>query len=1175
MECYSASVLEGPRPTNGATRNVAESLRLPVDGVFVVGMSASGIDILADALSRLGADQVGDREADRLGEFNGRLMASAGDPPDPAPVELAHSLAATWLDEARREKSDPFRAGQSEMGGRPWLWADWRLSFLTPFWSTAWDLRPAVILINREPSGVIGASTSEFRDRTDALTWWDRCNRSALVLCSMYPSLVVNYDELTTEPKSALARIVEFLNQLGLSLAGDVGAAVEAVEGADSVVREPADRPHDIDARHTTLHRLLHELGDRAVTGDDDAAGLIDVTSQFYDKDYYGTSYDQSGIPYSRDHREWLDYFGGLAASIVSTLHPASVLDVGCAVGMLIEGLRGRGVDARGIDISAWAIGQVPPALRPYCRVASATDELDGSYELITCFEVLEHLPPSLADAAIGNICRHAESVLFASTPDDFDEPTHLNVEPGSYWAQHFLHHGFMHDVDYDASYIAPHAMLFRRTSITEELLVADYERALWETKTELRSTLADHRQLADDHENLAVKSNALEIARNQLQQEVTENALEVANVTRRRAAENLAAYQMVRSVEADQKRLATLVKAREEEIAAVYNTRIFRYGSKLRSVYARLRGRTIATGMVGVPVLPPDGSYQTWVELFDTLDTAARGQLAARVQALPDRPTISVLMPTYNPPLELLRTAIESVKAQIYQDWELCIADDCSTDPGVMRVLQELAASDSRIKIVQREENGHISAASNSALSIATGEWVALLDHDDLLAEHALALIAIAIGENPAAGLVYSDEDKIDEGGLRRDPFFKPDFDPLLLLGQNFVSHLSAFRKDLVEGVGGYRLGYEGSQDWDLTLRVSEQLSRAQVVHIPHVLYHWRTHAASTASLVSAKPYAVDAGRRAVADHLARTSRPGKVVRIGKSGHNRVSWELPDSPPSVSIVIPTKDGRLLPRCLDSVLSFTTYPDFEVLVVDNSSEHLPTLQYLAGLDDRLRVIRDERPFNYAELNNAAVDRTTGEFVCLLNDDTEVINPDWLTELVTQALDPEVGAVGAKLYYDESRIQHAGVVLGIYGVAGHTFRMFDRLSPGYFGNLQLARRMSAVTAACLLVRREAWDQVDGMDGVNLPIAFNDVDFCLRLREAGWEIVWSPYAEMYHHESTTRGADDGPRADAFKREVNYMESRWGFDTLRRDPYYNPNLSLDGEDYSLAWPPRISLL
>ena len=551
------------------------------------------------------------------------------------------------------------------------------------------------------------------------------------------------------------------------------------------------------------------------------------------------------------------------------------------------------------------------------------------------------------------------------------------------------------------------------------------------------------------------------------------------------------------------------------------------------------------------------------------------RQQIAERVANLPDRPTISVLMPTYNPPIELLRSAIDSVRAQIYQDWELCIADDCSSDPQVVRLLDEYAESDRRIRFVQRTENGHISAASNSALALASGEWVALIDHDDLLAEHALAFIAFALKENPGAGMVYSDEDKIDEAGQRRDPFFKPDFDPLLLLGQNFVSHLSVFRKELVERVGGYRLGYEGSQDWDLTLRVSEQLTKTQVAHIPHVLYHWRIHAESTASLVSVKPYAVDAGRRAVADHLERTGRPGRVVRIGKSGHNRVAWALPDPPPSVSVVIPTRDGRLLQRCLDSVLSFTTYPEFDVLVVDNSSETLGTLQYLQGSDDRLKVLRDERPFNYAELNNEAVDRTTGDFVCLLNDDTEVINPDWLTEMVTQALDPDVGAVGAKLYYDESRIQHAGVVLGIYGVAGHVFRMFDRLSPGYFGNLQLARRISAVTAACLLVRREAWDQVRGMDAANLPIAFNDVDFCLRLREAGWEIVWSPYVEMYHHESTTRGPDTGPRAEAFKREVDYMESRWGFNALRCDPYYNPNLSLDGEDYSLAWPPRSPLV
>jgi GT2 family glycosyltransferase len=325
----------------------------------------------------------------------------------------------------------------------------------------------------------------------------------------------------------------------------------------------------------------------------------------------------------------------------------------------------------------------------------------------------------------------------------------------------------------------------------------------------------------------------------------------------------------------------------------------------------------------------------------------------------------------------------------------------------------------------------------------------------------------------------------------------------------------------------------------------------------------------------VSAKPYAVDAGRRAVVDHLDRTGSPGRVARIGKSGHNRVTWSPPDPLPRVSIVIPTRDGRLLQRCLDSVLAFTSYPDFEVVVVDNSSESLLTLRYLQGSDDRLTVLRDERPFNYAELNNEAVKRTDGDFVCLLNDDVEVISHDWLREMVSQCLQPGVGVVGAKLYYSDSKVQHAGVVLGIYGVAGHVFRTADRLSGGYFGNLQLARRVSAVTAACLVVRRSVWDEVEGMDARNLPVAFNDIDFCIRVRKAGHEIVWTPYAELYHHESTTRGPDTGPRADAFKREVAYMETRWGFETLRCDPYYNPNLALDAEDYSLAWPPRVPLV
>ena len=405
-------------------------------------------------------------------------------------------------------------ASEAEANGPPWLWADWRLSFLAPFWTQALDLNPAVILIHRGPSQVVGASLTEFRDRTNVLSWWDRCNRSALVLCSIYPSLVVNYDDLVQHPKSTLARIVDFFGRLGSPATGDLGTAVALVESAAASLPDSDGRSTAIDARHLTLHHLLDELGNRAVTGEGNDTELVDVTAQFYDEDYYGTSYDQSGIPYSRDQPEWINYFGSVATSIVSTLHPGTALDVGCAVGMLVEGLRSCGVEAQGIDISAWAIRQVPPELEPYCRVGSITEDIDGHYDLITCFEVLEHLPPSLADTAVGNICRHADSVLFASTPDDFDEPTHLNVEPGSYWASHFLRQGFIHDVDYDASFIAPHAMLFRRAKISEELLVSEYERGLWETKTQLRSTVADHRKLADDHEDLTVKADALEAAR-------------------------------------------------------------------------------------------------------------------------------------------------------------------------------------------------------------------------------------------------------------------------------------------------------------------------------------------------------------------------------------------------------------------------------------------------------------------------------------------------------------------------------------------------------------------------------------------------------------------------------------------------------------------------------------
>ena len=1141
-----------------------------VNGVFVVGMHDSGVEVLADALSSLGLpvlrDTGGATPATRWSSFNERLLAAAGGSEDAAPnaspLELVHTLAH-WTDEARSLVAvDPALPGADPRHG-PWVWAHSSLSFLAPFWSHVLDSEIAVILVHRDPRDLLTSRAAGMGDREALLTRWARYNRAALVLCSRFPSLVVGYEEMVSQPQATLAAMTEFLVSVGVSVDGDVSQAAERIESLGPSRRQVDTRVSILDSSYETLHKVLTELEGSGTTGDPMAqvTPLIDVTAEFYDEDYYGTSYDQGGVPYQRDEKVWVDLMETVAASIVKTLRPVTALDVGCAIGMLVEALRDRGVDARGFDVSSWAVGQVPAHLQPYCWVGSVTEEIEGDFDLITCIEVLEHLPPSLAADAVGNLCRHGRVVLFSSTPDDFAEPTHLNVEPSGYWADLFLRHGYVRDLDFDASFLAPHAMLFRSGDAEASALVGNYERAL--SRADMR-----FRRSTEQRDRLQAQVAAHE----DLRGEVERLQAALRNEESRRAAESLAAFEKVREFEAGQRRLAALLEAAESELDAVRNTKTFRYTATLRKAYERLRRRPASRpGVVAQSAAqPPSGSYQRWVELYDTIDNDVRRQIDARLQAAVELPAISVAMPVFNPPVDMLRDAIESVRSQIYPNWELCIADDCSTDPEVRAVLAEYEGSDSRVKVIRRAENGHISAASNSALSLVTTSWVACLDHDDVLAPHALAMVALAIAEHPDAGLVYSDEDKLDQSGVRRDPYFKPDFDPLLLLGQNFVSHLSVFRKDLVDRAGGYREGYEGSQDWDLTLRVTELLDPHQVVHVPHVLYHWRVHATSTASLVTAKPYAVEAGQRAVVDHLERTVRDAGVERIGQIGFNRVSWRLPVRPPRVSVVVETTDGPRLSRCLDSLLAFTMYPDFEVVVVDNSSRDIGTLEYLRGNDYRVTVIRADLPGNHSAVKNLAVAQTTGEVVCFLSDNTEVISGEWLAEMVAQLWQPGVGAVGAKLYYTDGRVEHGGMVLGVMGIAGRAHRLSDRLSVGYFGQLQLAHRMSAVSDACCVVRREAWAEVQGIDATTFPDEFGDVDLCMRLREAGWGVVWTPYAELYHHQSPHFERDD-PQTESFARAAAYMESRWGLRGLRRDPYYNLNLSLDAEDYSLAWPPR----
>ncbi|MAM56322.1 MAG: glycosyl transferase family 2 [Salinicola sp.] len=563
---------------------------------------------------------------------------------------------------------------------------------------------------------------------------------------------------------------------------------------------------------------------------------------------------------------------------------------------------------------------------------------------------------------------------------------------------------------------------------------------------------------------------------------------------------------------------------------------------------------------------LCPRKSYREWLV---QQPVASEAWLSSRLAAFAYRPTISILLPTYDPAPEALERCIESVLAQRYTQWQLCIADDASTDRRIRERLLHYAEQDSRIEVTFRPVNGHICAASNSALSLARGEYVALLDHDDRLVPDALFHVVDALQHQPRAKLLYSDEDKIDDHDARFDPHFKPAWNPDLLLGQNYVSHLGVYRTARVKAVGGFRQGYEGSQDHDLALRFTAGLAADRIVRIPRVLYHWHAGQGSTATAAVTKRYTGEAGLRAVRDHLSRHA-PGATAEPGRFPNTyRVRWPLPDPAPLVSLLIPTRDRvAILRPCVEALLERTRYPRLEVLILDNGSTCPETLGFLAELagHPRVRVLHWPHPFNYSAINNFGARHARGEVLGLINNDVEPINEEWLEEMVSQACREEIGCVGAKLYYPDGTIQHAGVLLGVGGVAGHAHKFFSRHEPGYFSRLHLAQNFSAVTAACLVVRKSLFEAVGGLDEANLAVAFNDVDFCLKVDEAGYRNLWTPFAELYHHESVSRGADDThAKRQRASREAEYMRHRWRH-RLFDDPAYHPNLTLTYEDFSL---------
>jgi GT2 family glycosyltransferase len=552
-------------------------------------------------------------------------------------------------------------------------------------------------------------------------------------------------------------------------------------------------------------------------------------------------------------------------------------------------------------------------------------------------------------------------------------------------------------------------------------------------------------------------------------------------------------------------------------------------------------------------PILSPN-EYQAWLEKRrpSEKDLAAAGDAA---RAFAYRPLISIITPVFNTPALWLAEAVESVLGQAYENWELVLIDDGSTLVETVKLIATVVERDPRIVVVRRESTGGISAASNSGLERARGEWIGLLDHDDVLEPDALFEGVKYLQSNPETDLIFSDEDKITEEGLAA-PQFKPDWSPDFLLSYNYLCHFTTVRREIVERAGRFRPEFDGAQDYDLFLRVSELTTR--IHHLPRILYHWRRSETSTSDNIRRKPQALEAGRRAVESHLLRRGERGHVTVDWQTHAYWVKRELRETR-RISIIIATRDRiDLLSRCLASITSKTSYPNYEIIVVDNESKTEEAREYFRSLEHRL--LQFHGPFNFSALNNLAVEQTNAPWLLFLNNDVEVIESEWLTIMAEHVQRPEVGAVGARLLYPNDTVQHAGVVLGVGGIAEHAFRHFPADAPGVSRQLQVTRNYSSVTGACLLTRREVFEEIGGFDEERLPVAFNDVDLCLKMRRAGYLIVYTPFAKLYHHESASR------RRSVEALETEVMRERWP-EYLERDPYYNPNLSRERADFSLG--------
>ena len=574
----------------------------------------------------------------------------------------------------------------------------------------------------------------------------------------------------------------------------------------------------------------------------------------------------------------------------------------------------------------------------------------------------------------------------------------------------------------------------------------------------------------------------------------------------------------------------------------------------------------------------PEEVPYQEWFEKARSQEQELERQRKKRFSI---SVKISIVVPVYHTPARYLTQMMEAVLAQTYANWELCLANAGADDETVRVLLDTYSRQDPRIRVKTLKENAGIAQNTNEALEMATGDWIGFLDHDDVLAPEALYYVVEAINTHPDAWIIYSDEDKVTEDLSEHfQPHFKPDFNLDLLRSNNYICHFLLLSRRCLTEAGSLSTDYDGAQDYELIFRCVEkalgmperirfgQDVGERIVHIPKILYHWRTHRSSTADNPDSKQYAFDAGNRAISDHLVRMQTPGEVVSTLDHGFYRVRYQI-QSEPLVSVIIPTKDHpELLKTCIDSLLARTDWKKLEILVVDNDSKEPETLRLFEELKAQgIRILHYPEPFNYSAINNYAARQADGEFLVFLNNDIEIISGNWIRELLGVCSRPEVGATGVRLIYPNHTIQHAGIVIGIGGIAGSLFVDMPAERTGYLHKASLLQDLSAVTAACMMIRTEAFWSVGGFSE-KLAVAFNDVDLCLKLRREGWLIVYDPYCQQIHNESSTRGPEDTEeKVRRFQSEIEYMRTHWLRILKDGDPYYNPNLSLSKWNYSIA--------